>query len=130
MLACAAATALLALAALVRLGVTRPLDDLVRQWARPDNVWGSLQVKADVVVEGLPPDIDAAPDGRHRRDDRPGSPPRPLLVGAATVLLTVAVTVGLKLLLHRPDPHECPERPRRKLSLGTHGDAGRVHRPA
>jgi len=30
---------------------------------------------------------------------------RPLLVAAATGLLTVAVTVGLKLLMHRPDPH-------------------------
>ncbi len=106
MLACAAATALLVLTVVVRLGVTRPLDAAVRQWARPDDVWGSLQIRADVIVEGLRPTstllltaVVVAAVGLGRRSVRP------VLVTAGTALLMIAVTVGLKLLLHRPDPH-------------------------
>jgi membrane-associated phospholipid phosphatase len=105
-LAWASGGALLVLAFLVHLGLTRPLDEAVRQWARPDDTWGLLQVRVDVIVEGLRPPLAllltagvAAAVSLARRSARP------LLVTAATTILLVAVTVGIKLLLHRPDPH-------------------------
>lgn len=106
LMAVACAASLAVLAALVELGPARPLDDALRQWARPDDVWGALQLRADVVVEGLRPPVTllltagvAGAVGVARRSLRP------VLVAAAAVLATVAGTVGIKLLLHRPDPH-------------------------
>jgi membrane-associated phospholipid phosphatase len=105
-LASASGAALLALAILVRLGLSRPFDEAVRQWARPDDVWGPLQMRADVIVEGLRPTSTlllmagvVAAVSLVRRSTRP------LLVAAATSLLMVSGTIGAKLLLHRPDPH-------------------------
>jgi membrane-associated phospholipid phosphatase len=105
-LTCAAGGAVLVLAVVVHLGLTGPLDDLVRQWARPDDVWGSPQIQADVIVEGLrPTSAVLLTGGLIAAISLARRSPRPLLVAAATVLVMVAVTVGLKLLLHRPDPH-------------------------
>jgi membrane-associated phospholipid phosphatase len=94
------------LAILVRLGLTQSLDEAVRQWARPDDVWGSLQLRVDVIVEGLRPASTlilttgvAAAVALARRSARS------LLLAAAAGLLLVGVTVAVKLLLHRPDPH-------------------------
>jgi membrane-associated phospholipid phosphatase len=94
------------LAVLVHLGLTRPFDETVRQWARPDDVWGPLQLRVDTIVEGLRPVVAlpvlvvvAAAVGLARRSARP------LVVAAAGALMLVVVTVGVKLLLHRPDPH-------------------------
>jgi membrane-associated phospholipid phosphatase len=105
-LAWASGGGLLVLALLVHLGLTRPLDEAVRQWARPDDVWGPPQVRAIAIVEGLRPPsallltacVVAAVSLARRSA-------RPLLVAAATTLLMAAVTVGIKILLHRPDPH-------------------------
>jgi membrane-associated phospholipid phosphatase len=104
--ACASAGALVVLAVLVHLGVTQPVDEAVRGWARPDDVWGPLQVRADLIVEGLRPTSTllllaaiATAISLARRS------PRPLVVAAATGLLMLAATVSVKLLLHRPDPH-------------------------
>ncbi len=94
------------LALLVHLGPARPFDEAVRQWARPDDVWGPLQVRVDVIVEGLRPVLSllllavvTAVAVLARRSVRP------LVVTAATTLFLVTTTVGLKVLLHRPDPH-------------------------
>jgi membrane-associated phospholipid phosphatase len=39
----------------VALGLSQPLDVRLREAFRPDDVWGTLQVRVDVVVEGLKP---------------------------------------------------------------------------
>ena len=97
---------MLVLAVLVHLGRTQSLDDAVRQWARPDDVWGPLQVRVDLIVEGLRPAVTlpvtacvAAVVSVARRSARP------LLLAAATTILMAGLTVGVKILLHRPDPH-------------------------
>ena len=46
---------LLALAICVHGGLLDTFDSMVRQWARPDDVWGTAQLRADLVVEGLRP---------------------------------------------------------------------------
>jgi len=48
-----------ALAVVVSLGLLNGLDGIVREWARPDDVWGVAQLQADLVVEGLRPAIAA-----------------------------------------------------------------------
>ncbi|MCD6641176.1 MAG: phosphatase PAP2 family protein [Nocardioides sp.] len=49
------AVAFVLLTALVALGLTRSVDVALRDAFRPDDVWGTLQVRVDVVVEGLKP---------------------------------------------------------------------------
>ena len=56
-LTAAATLGLLALALAVHLGVTEGFDAGVRQFARPNDVWGPLQRRADLVVEGLRPSV-------------------------------------------------------------------------
>ncbi len=104
--ASASGVALLVLALVVHLGPTQRFDEAFRQWARPDDVWGPLQVRVDVIVEGLRPvlallllAVVTAVAALARRSLRP------LVVTAAAGLFLVTVTVGIKVLLHRPDPH-------------------------
>ena len=49
-----------ALAVAVHLGLLTTFDSIVREWARPHDVWGSAQLRADLVVEGLRPAVLAA----------------------------------------------------------------------
>lgn len=104
-------TALVLLSVLVASGATQHLDDEVRELFRPDDVWGTAQLRADVVVEGLRPTR---------------ALPAVLVIAAATALATrswcpvvlavgllgttVALTLGLKELIGHPDPHgEVPD---------------------
>jgi membrane-associated phospholipid phosphatase len=95
-----------ALAVLVHLGFVNGLDTIVRDWARPHDVWGAAQLRADLVVEGLRPLIMAVllmsftlAYCAKRRSLRPAA-----FVGALGVL-TVALTVGSKIIVGRLDPH-------------------------
>jgi membrane-associated phospholipid phosphatase len=51
----AAFVAFALLAVAVALGLTQPLDTRLREVFRPEDVWGPLQLRVDVVVEGLKP---------------------------------------------------------------------------
>ena len=44
-----------ALAIVVQLGLVDSLDTIVREWARPRDVWGTAQLQASLVVDGLRP---------------------------------------------------------------------------
>jgi membrane-associated phospholipid phosphatase len=46
-----------ALAVSVHLGLLNNLDSTIREWARPHDVWGPAQLRADLVVEGLRPEV-------------------------------------------------------------------------
>ena len=59
-IALGSAFAFTALAILVHVGLLDRLDTVVREWARPDDVWGPAQVRADLVVQGLRPAVLAA----------------------------------------------------------------------
>jgi hypothetical protein len=99
-------SALTALAISGHLGFLNTFDAIVRQWARPDGVWGAAQLRADIVVEGLRPPIVAAllvaftavccVKGRSLRSAA--------FVGVVCVV-TVALTVMTKIAVGRPDPH-------------------------
>jgi membrane-associated phospholipid phosphatase len=100
------AGAFAALAVLVHLGLLKGLDTIVREWARPHDVWGTAQLRADLVVEGLRPVIMALllmtftlAYCAKRRSLRPVA-----FVGAVGAL-TVALTVGSKIIMGRLDPH-------------------------
>ena len=54
------ACAFIALAIAVHLGLLDTFDSIARAWARPDDVWGTAQMRADFVVEGLRPTVVAA----------------------------------------------------------------------
>jgi membrane-associated phospholipid phosphatase len=95
-----------ALAIPVHLGFLNTFDAIVRQWARPDDVWGVAQLRADIVVEGLRPPIVAvllmaftAVCCVKRRSLRPAA-----FVGVVSAM-TVALTVMTKIVVGRPDPH-------------------------
>jgi len=95
------------LAAVVRLGLLDTLDSTMREWARPRDVWGPTQWRADYVVEGFRPAVLAGSLAVLtlvfcivRRSIRPLA----LVVGAS--LLTVTLTLLAKLAVGRPDTHE------------------------
>jgi membrane-associated phospholipid phosphatase len=100
------AGAFAALAVLVHLGLLNNLDTIVRDWARPHDVWGTAQLRADFVVEGLRPMIMAVllvtftlAYCAKRRSLTPVA-----FVGTVGAL-TVALTVGSKMIVGRLDPH-------------------------
>lgn len=104
MWACLVAVGVLTL--LVLVGVTQPIDDQLRWYFRPDDVWGARQWRADYVVEGLRPSymlllVCAVTTAvcAHRRSWRP------LMVSASALLGGVVMLLGLKQLVGRPDPH-------------------------
>jgi membrane-associated phospholipid phosphatase len=98
--------ALIALTVSVRLRLLNTFDSMVRSWARPHDVWGTVQVEADLVVEGLRPAVLAALLAAftvvccvRRRSLRPA------VFVAGVSLATVALTVATKAAVARPDPH-------------------------
>jgi membrane-associated phospholipid phosphatase len=94
------------LAISVHLGSLNTFDAIMRQWARPDDVWGAAELRADIVVEGLRPPIIAALLVAFTavccikgRSLRPAA-----FVGVVSVV-TVALTVITKFAVGRPDPY-------------------------
>jgi membrane-associated phospholipid phosphatase len=97
---------LIALTVCVRLRLLNTFDSMVRNWARPHDVWGTVQVEADLVVEGLRPAVLAALLAAftvvccvRRRSLRPA------IFVAGVSMATVALTVATKAAVARPDPH-------------------------
>ena len=94
------------LTALVATGLADPFDASAREWFRPDDVWGAIQLRADVVVEGLRPTrvaaalpVAAAVTAAVRRSWRP------LWVALLVGLPTVALVLLSQLVVARPDTH-------------------------
>jgi undecaprenyl-diphosphatase len=94
------------LALSVHLGLLNGLDSVIREWARPHDVWGPAQVRADLVVQGLQPTILAgilaaltAAYCMRRRSLQPA-----IFVGSVS-FATVALTVVTKTVMARPYPH-------------------------
>lgn len=103
----AACYGLLALA--VHLGMADAVDGAVRSAARPGDVWGPLQVRALLVVEGLRPAHLVGPlllVGAI--SSLLGRSLRPFAVMAIVGVPVSIVTLGTKLALARPDPHSTP----------------------
>jgi membrane-associated phospholipid phosphatase len=105
-IALVAGVAYVLLTLLVMAHLTGTLDVTVREWFRPDDVWGALQVRVDVVVEGLKPSrvalvlpLVAVSAGLVQRSWRP------VVVALEVTLLTIVVVMGTKLLVGRTDPH-------------------------
>jgi membrane-associated phospholipid phosphatase len=98
--------AFIALAVSVHLALLDTFDSVIREWARPQDVWGIVQMRADYVVEGLRPAVIAGLLAAFtvalsviRRSLRPV-----ILVGGVG-LTTVALTVAAKLAVGRLDTH-------------------------
>lgn len=94
------------LAVSVHLGLLHTFDAMVRQWMRPDGVWGATQERADLVVHALQPELVAgllvvlsAAYCVKRRSLRP------VILVDGVGLVTVALTLGTKAAMARPDPH-------------------------
>jgi membrane-associated phospholipid phosphatase len=105
-IAVGSAVAFIALAVNVDLGLLDRFDSLVRAWARPHDIWGPAQVRADVIVEGLRPVMAAALLAVFtaawcviRRSMRPAA-----FVGVVCIS-TATLTVAVKIAVSRPDPH-------------------------
>lgn len=95
-----------ALAVSVHVGLLDEFDSIVGEWARPHDVWGAAQVRADLVVHGLRPAVLAAllaaftvACGMKRRSMR-----LVWFVGSVG-LATVALTAATKTAMGRPDTH-------------------------
>jgi len=95
-----------ALAFAVHFGVLNNLDMIIREWARPADVWGPAQLWADLVIEGLRPAVLAAllplftlGYSIKRRSLRP------VAFVSVAALATVAVTVATKIAVGRLNPH-------------------------
>jgi membrane-associated phospholipid phosphatase len=96
----------IALAACVHLGLLDTFDSAIREWARPGDVWGTTQMRADYFVEGLRPSVLAVILAAFtvafcvkRRSLRPG------IFAASFWLATVGLIVATKTAVGRPDPH-------------------------
>ncbi|MGH8773942.1 MAG: phosphatase PAP2 family protein [Jiangellaceae bacterium] len=81
-------------------------DSIIREWARPGDVWGTAQARADYVVEGLRPAVLAGLLTLFtvafcviRRSLRPA-----IFVGGVW-MLHAALAVAAKVAVGRPDPH-------------------------
>jgi membrane-associated phospholipid phosphatase len=86
-------------------GAVDPADDALHDLARPGNVWGTVQARADRLVDGLGPDVAvwvplvvAVVVCLARRSLRPA------WMAAGTGLLASGAVFGLKVLIARPDP--------------------------
>ena len=95
-----------ALAFAVHFGVLNNLDMIIREWARPADVWGPAQLWADLVIEGLRPAVLAAllplftlGYSIKRRSLRP------IAFVSVAALATVAVTAATKIAVGRLNPH-------------------------
>ena len=94
------------LAVIVDLDLLNTFDSIIREWARPNDIWGAAQLRADYVVEGLRPPVLAGLLALFtlvlcviRRSMRPA-----VFVGGVW-LITVALTVVAKMAVGRPDTH-------------------------
>lgn len=101
------------LTVLVATGLADPLDASARQYFRPDDVWGAIQLRADVVVEGLRPTrvalalpVVAGVTAAVRRSWRP------LWVALLVGVTSVGLVLLSQLVVARPDTHGV---------VGTHG---------
>jgi membrane-associated phospholipid phosphatase len=108
--AIAATSGFLVLAVAVRLGRLQAWDAHARQWFRPDDGWGSAQLRADVVVDGLRPArmlsvlaVLVVVFCLTRRSWRPA------LIAAVAIAPMALLTLLTKLVLARPDPHQPPD---------------------
>ena len=105
-LALLGAAALVVLSVLVATRTTQDIDVAVRDLLRPDDEWGEVQMRVDVVVEGLKPRniavllalIGLVASLVH-------SSWRPALYTALVAGLAGALTLLIKLALERTDPH-------------------------
>ena len=105
-IALSSACAFAALAVSIRLGLVSPMDLIIRDWARPFDVWGPAQQWSDIVVEGLRPAVLAALlaaftiaySVKHRSL-------KPLAFVAGVCLATVSITVATKITVGRLNPH-------------------------
>jgi membrane-associated phospholipid phosphatase len=105
-IALGSAGAFAALAVSVRLGLVNSMDSIIREWSRPNDVWGTAQQWADVVVEGLRPAVLAvlltaltlAYSVKQRSL-------KPLAFVAGVGLATVVVSVAAKIAVGRSNPH-------------------------
>jgi membrane-associated phospholipid phosphatase len=95
-----------ALALAVHFGVPNNVDMIIREWARPADVWGPAQLWADLVVDGLRPAVLAAllslfmlGYSVKRRSLRP------VAFASVAGLATVAVTAATKIAVGRLNPH-------------------------
>lgn len=105
-MAALSAAAFVVLSILVAKGFTQELDSAVREWFRPDDVWGVHQLIFGNVVDGLAPPVAAALLATasgicawRRRSTRP------IVFAGLTASLAVMLTVVSKVILQRPDPH-------------------------
>jgi membrane-associated phospholipid phosphatase len=98
--------AFIALAVTVHFGLLNTFDSIIRGWARPGDVWGTVQLRADYVVEGLRPIVIGTLLAAFtvvlcliRRSWRP------IVFVGGVWLATVLVTVVAKFAVGRPDTH-------------------------
>jgi len=105
-IALGSAIAFAALAVCVDRGLVDTFDSIVRGLARPHDVWGPAQIRADLVVEGLRPTVMAGLLAVFavaccikRRSMRPAA-----FVGVVC-LSSATVAVAVKLAVRRADPH-------------------------
>ena len=106
-LAAVAATAFVVLAVLVATHATQDLDVAARNHFRPHDVWGTTQMRVDVIVEGLKPSkmlpllaLVAVVACVRARSWRPAA--YAALLGGVTGALTMLT----KVIVERPDPHQ------------------------
>jgi membrane-associated phospholipid phosphatase len=106
-LAATGAVAYLLITVLVAGGATERVDVAAREYFRPDDVWGDLQIRFDVIVESLKPVrltplfvLFALAVSAHRRSWRPAAYAALVLVAAGVPALVT------KVLPRRTDPHD------------------------
>jgi membrane-associated phospholipid phosphatase len=100
------AVAFAALAVVVDLGLLDRFDVIVREWARPHDVWGAAQLRADLVVEGLRPEVVAVLLATFTLAYCTKSRSlKPAAFAGSICVATVALTVALKIIVGRLDPH-------------------------
>lgn len=104
--AAATAAAFVLLSALVALGLTQALDTRLRDAFRPGDGWGPMQVRVDLVVEGLRPAWALAGFGAlvlvlalKRRSSGP------LRYGALLLAVSGLPALAVKVGMARTDPH-------------------------
>jgi len=105
-IALGSAGAFAALAVSVRLGLVNAMDLIIREWARPADVWGPAQQWSDVVVEGLRPAVLAALLAAFTLAYSVKQRSlKPLAFVAGVGLATVVVSVATKIAVGRLNPH-------------------------
>lgn len=94
------------LSLLVATGVLTRWDVALRDLARPHDVWGPAQWRADVIVEGLrPPNLALALTALTLLVCLVRRSLRPAVAAAGVGSLAATASLVVKVLVHRPDPH-------------------------